>query len=726
MADAEIAMQHVNIPQPYPRRKRSSINRGDEIQRVGDERIDRWSGNNNGGYGYYLEAQKQDAFVEERPQASSRSSFAGQSGDEDLIPISTPPGHPSLDARPFILKKWCLIIILVFNLLALIGVCLLLWRSDNKKQFHTSYINIHFMVRYAPSILGTVTTIAGRSITYAFSRLDPYIAMADQKGEKPGRHGKASRTVGSAFLPPLGQLGFAVISRNGLRVMLLVNGIYVGFFVTGLKAGFLSSRETSSGWIVTVHPIFSMVLIVVYLLNEVVLLWIYFYLRNRNTGLKWDPTTLADQIALFHGSNILEDFASLEEEYNTFGGRLLQGREYRLGYWQKGANRDIWYGIGRVTRAKTKEASSATTRTYDQGTTPPTEQNQITNCRDGQHRPACDCRQSYYRPRTPYFTSSVVNGWVVIIWMPIILAALIACIVGLVQRVEKTGFSLENNWYRIFSHNDTIPTAPVNVTYDPSASRFDIIGSFHPNAANDLGLYIVVFRTLFVVIASLFAVGVMENIDLSIRFSQPFANMYRNDASASQSLLLNYLWGIPGAVTIEALKNRHWKVAWFSLLNLISPFFPILVGGLFTMTNTGARILFKVDESSFYLVFGYLVTYALSVPLVWPRTNRRLPRFCRSIADVMSLFYASVLMTNPALDISGKDVEQRHLESRLFLQEERFQMGIFTGVDGAKHFGMDYAELGGPGSKRQHVVKVGKLQKEGNKYRVNEERDGSA
>lgn len=213
------------------------------------------------------------------------------------------------------------------------------------------------MVRYAPSLVGTVTTIVGRSIIYAFSRLDPYIAMADKKGKEPGHHGIAARTVGSDFLPPLGQLWFAVRSRNWSRVSLLVNGIYVGFFVTGLKAGFLSSRETSTGWTVTVHPTFSMALIVVYFLNEVVLVSIYFYLRGKSTGLKWDPTTLADQIALFHGSNVLEDFACVERDYRRSSGWLLRDQQYRIGYWYKGARRDIWYGIGRAARGESESCS---------------------------------------------------------------------------------------------------------------------------------------------------------------------------------------------------------------------------------------------------------------------------------------------------------------------------------------------------------------------------------
>ena len=138
-----------------------------------------------------------------------------------------------------------------------------------------------------------------------------------------------------------------------MRVWVLTNGLFLSL-VTAFKAGFLSSRQTSNGWIVTVHPIYSVLLIGLYFMNEIMLLWIYFFLRNKSTGLKWDPTTLADLLALFHGSNVLPDFARLEKSANRFAHRLLWNQEYRIGYWQKGAERKIWYGIGRMALSRSE------------------------------------------------------------------------------------------------------------------------------------------------------------------------------------------------------------------------------------------------------------------------------------------------------------------------------------------------------------------------------------
>jgi hypothetical protein len=41
--------------------------------------------------------------------------------------------------------------------------------------------------------------------------------------------------------------------------------------------------------------------------------------------------------------------------------------------------------------------------------------------------------------------------------------------------------------------------------------------------------------------------------------------------------------------------------------------------------------------------------------------------------------------------------------SRVFLEEKTYQVGLYTGVDGKCHFGLDVAELGEPGNQRTHV-----------------------
>jgi hypothetical protein len=74
------------------------------------------------------------------------------------------------------------------------------------------------------------------------------------------------------------------------------------------------------------------------------------------TGLKWDPTTLADQLALFHGSNALGEFRALEQLHRERAFDLLAESSFSLGYWKssKEGKTRTWYGIGKVMSATSK------------------------------------------------------------------------------------------------------------------------------------------------------------------------------------------------------------------------------------------------------------------------------------------------------------------------------------------------------------------------------------
>jgi hypothetical protein len=77
-------------------------------------------------------------------------------------------------------------------------------------------------------------------------------------------------------------------------------------------------------------------------------------------------------------------------------------------------------------------------------------------------------------------------------------------------------------------------------TYNLTSSGRDLIfANFDPG--NDILWALFIFRTILVILASYFGVGWMSAIDQSIRFSQPFANMYKKHAKAEDSILLDYL-----------------------------------------------------------------------------------------------------------------------------------------------------------------------------------------
>jgi len=71
-------------------------------------------------------------------------------------------------------------------------------------------------------------------------------------------------------------------------------------------------------------------------------------MRRANAGLKWDPVRIVHVLALFNGSHVFEDFEKLERLLDKTAFELLTNKTYGLGYWEKGTDRDVWYGIGRA------------------------------------------------------------------------------------------------------------------------------------------------------------------------------------------------------------------------------------------------------------------------------------------------------------------------------------------------------------------------------------------
>ena len=240
---------------------------------------------------------------------------------------------------------------------------IILLRSGPDRKFYTSHPDIQFVIRYVPSFLGTVTTLAARTMYFAFNRLEFYIGMADpDPGPKLGtRFSQGKDTVARPYSEAISWSdlfnhlrGWSPRhSRYWLRLIVVANAILISF-LTSFKATFLlaSANPTSTdpnGWMVVVSPFSTLVLIVLYTINVTTLVSLLVHLWSRCTGLKWDPVTIADHLALFHDSNVLDDFEILEKEPDQLSRKLLADKEYRIGYWEKGKEHRLVYGIGRET-----------------------------------------------------------------------------------------------------------------------------------------------------------------------------------------------------------------------------------------------------------------------------------------------------------------------------------------------------------------------------------------
>ncbi|KUJ19266.1 uncharacterized protein LY89DRAFT_667247 [Mollisia scopiformis] len=638
-----------------------------------------------------------------------------------LRPIPVPQGYHELNYKPIMLETGTLLAMLLFNILCVVGLVLIVVESDAYAQYHSSHTDMRFVVRYVPTIVGTITTLMFRSMRDTLARTKPYICMASE----PDRVGsRGSKSVGLMFTTGL-YWGRGLKKRlspqhqDWLRWAMFFASIPVAQ-ITGYKAALFTASVTSDGkYVLTVHKSMAYVLISLYLVVIILTVMTLVKMLTNKTGLKWDPVTIADQLALFHGSNALDEFEALEQLHRETAFDLLAERSFRLGYWERteGGRTTIWYGIGKIS-------PPLSGHDQESGQAPPQRLPDCKKCNKGQHYTFCSCHDETTCTVYPWLKNSLFRPWAVLVWAIPVLASLCLCIYTASSNRVNEGFTVHNTWWSYFPELDTPTnttsnsttsfntTLQTNITSQPGDLLLHLPG-LNINAANDLVLYIFAFRTIPTVFASYFALTWFSAVDKSTRFSQPFANMYSHPASASETVLLDYLWGPPGIVTINAFQAGHYKVFWFSLLDLLSPIFPILVAGLFTITNTGELIVVAIIPVTFYFVLSFLAIYLLTLPFVWPRTNRRLLRWHASIADYVSLFYASRLLNNTrgngigaaineedgekvekdALDISGKEITSRHLYSKIFLEEKEYSMGFYEGIDGRRHWGLDRVDL---------------------------------
>ncbi len=234
------------------------------------------------------------------------------------------------------LRTRTLCIIILFDVACLVGLLLVVYKADSHNQYHTAYGNMHLVVRYVPTTVGTLTLVIFRSMRDTFARIQPYISMSNHPNALGSR---GTKTIGAFYLPRLfwGKKKPLLHPRHQdwLRWAMFWGGLMAAQ-ITGYKAALFSASSTSDGtWIITVHNSMAFVIISLYSIVIVLTVMILIRMTTNKTGLRWDPITIADQLALFHGSNILSIFRALEQQNSEKAFDLLAERWFRLGYWKR-------------------------------------------------------------------------------------------------------------------------------------------------------------------------------------------------------------------------------------------------------------------------------------------------------------------------------------------------------------------------------------------------------
>lgn len=518
----------------------------------------------------------------------------------------------------------------------------------------------YFVFQYLPQILAFVIILWLFVIQSALHRVFPFVSLASGSDERTSGVLHGASLFPTNYLTP--NLAYFRYREPALGVCSII--FWLTLFTVPLQSCLFQTRYflSEGRWIwTTLRPV-AWTLFALYLLLVVALILLLLRFVLYETGLKWDPVSLADIMVIFQHSNILYEFETSEIDASAL--RRQRPKSLRLGYW-KTSRRDseTFYCIG-------DENAPVHRFSLERGRMQPVEDPGAWIPAEGRQPPkslTVDTLQSeIYDPRRRYrWAPWFLQDTYVVLWAVIAFVLLLAfIIVSFVNQAVEKGF---------------LPLLPAPTTTE-GFSPANFLYSFLPSL---LGML------LFLL---------WQPIDQYFRALQPFADLSgRTGSSAERSLLLDYNACLPFEITIKALGARHYEVAWISFTALYTAVIPILAGGVFTaqfnVPTQSVRMAASMPGYVGLVVFTALS--ALSFLTVWPTRARRLPHDISSLGQLVSFFYRSPLLADAVFREPRSKID---LVTRLIATPigeralPRYMFGVYHGVDGREHLGIDRFE----------------------------------
>ncbi|CAG8296296.1 unnamed protein product [Penicillium salamii] len=561
-----------------------------------------------------------------------RTSFQEAS---DYIPLEeTPSGYPELDWKPLVLNKWCLLLVIAFFVTFLTGLTIIVGLTHTRPELlHVARTPSQLAFRYVPAATGTISSIWWSSLAQSYLRLIPYISMASAANAPKGRGSQANDTIQAmgdleAFSLTPSSIGRLIKERHILTVIIFLTSFLVGPFLAPLKNTLFQTIPDSEGWTIYVSDKIAYITIALYGLMTASTIGILIRLWSVRTGLKWEVSSIASQLALVQNSNIYEPFRGLEFEHdrqfwNVVGSWHLKYGVLRLGYWKvlRGEEETIWHGM----RFYKPEAPLS----FE----------------------GCEVEHPERFRYASVYTEQCDS--VLAFLLAIGVALFVTCIVGMSRDIVHRGFYF----------TPPVPTASI-------ALAQETLFTFLPALLFDI-------LSIEVSAAAYF-----------YRLHQPIANM-KSPVPAEESVLLDYVGRNAASAMLTAAANKHWRVAWLSLLDSLSALPLILVANAFTAEETSDGWHVTVTGGKFYTLFAFLIIYCVSLVLCRPPPEYRTLMAIPTLAELLTLCYDSHILDGNEFSVQDASDREIHLVSKAHLAKRKYQFGLYMGRDGRRHLGFD-------------------------------------
>ena len=552
-----------------------------------------------------------------RPLRHSHLSQAEQVPEVDtFVPLSASEAHQErLRSTPGVLRPLSIGLFLLF-LLVLIALLVLSAAWSLSHQGIEDYLNFgdarYFVFQYLPTLLGIILFLWLVQIMVAVYRLAPFIAVSSSS---------SVRERGARL--PLYPKGFVLPFLGHFRAGLPIVGIFMvtawlQIFTIPLLGSIFNVfffGDSASGhwrWVATQAAIW--VVIVLYVLLFLTVIVLLLWLRGRNTGLKWDPKTLADVIVLLERSNAL-DGVEVEEE------------PPQLGYWKTLKRSQVFHTYGVVDKAARMygvEDGRIREKTPVQSQNRFSDNEHDAGIRDSREKMIPRPQEDEHEPAARHYNALpwFLRPSIALLWIIVALVLLVAFLV--VSYLPTT---------RVANGFSPAVPAPVN---SAGFSSTNFLYSFLPSL---LGMLCLLFWL---------------DIDYAYRRLQPFTALSHSEgALAEKSLLLSYVSDVFPAPT--ALANGHWRIAILSTTTFFAAALPVLAGGVFwaQFYVPSQSIRISADMPAYYALTAFAALYALSYLAIFPGARTRaacalLPNKAASFADLIALVHQSRVLDDIA------------------------------------------------------------------------------
>lgn len=568
------------VPGAYPQQDRSR-----DVQQSGS------SGYPAVGHAYREEAYPLPSRLPDQPPPRSPHRFSGGAPPRDIekqaplqqrVPDQRPDPficvpndgglHTPLTFFPGTLRPLSLSLFILFILTLtalLIASAILSFTRSGLADYGYFGDSTYFVFEYLPTLLGVILFFWIVQIQVTIYRIAPFISISSDHPRAREEGAKLPIYPKTFLFPYLGHFRakqpliglFMFVAWLQIWTLPLLASSYNVYFYGPPDNGHWR-------WIATQGAIWAVIGLYILLLFASTLLLIS--LRNRETGLRWDPRSLADLLVLLERSNALS--ASEDEE--------LRHEAPRLGYWrtQRSNQNEIFHSYGVADKPARQYGLGQDGRIVEKLPLPPVEPKSRYD--DPELELAREQRHSREKMLPRHTNSSDLDddegdvGGRAVPWFLRSSAALLWAVAAFVLLL-----------------------AFLIISYLPSTAVADGFAPAVPAPVSTLGFSGTNFLYSFVptLLATICLLGWLD-IDYAHRRLQPLASLIPPTKSSSnsekskpevegelaeRSILTSYPSALPFLATGAALVNGHFLVALASFLSPIAASLPILGGGCF-------------------------------------------------------------------------------------------------------------------------------------------------